>query len=72
MRRGTEVYSIFGQIESVAAEILIEKGKARKIEARDIPVSAAFDDNGRRASFAVIVPNEHVPEFERLIADLRA
>ena len=71
-KRGTEVFSIFGQIEAVAAEIMIERRALRKIAALEIPVSAAFNEFGQRARFAVIVPVQYIPEFENLIADLRA
>lgn len=70
-KRRTEIFSIFGQIESVVAEAMIEEGKATKIEARDIPPSVAFNEADQPAHFAVIIVGEHVPAFKRRIADLR-
>lgn len=67
-----EIFSVFGQIESVAAEIMIEKGEAKKIDAREIPLSAAFNDHGATAKFAVMMSKNLVPRFNKLIADLRA
>jgi hypothetical protein len=71
-RSGTEVYSIFGQIEEVAADLLIEKGKANRIAAQDIPSTAMVNDMGQVAKFAIVVPREHIREFEETIRKLRA
>ena len=67
-----EIFSIFGQCERVAAEIMIEKGKGRKIPAHEIPFEVARNEQGQVASFAIMVPGEHVREFNELCADLRA
>jgi len=71
-RRGAEIYSIFGQIEAAAAEYMIGKGKATKIEAADVPRTAAFNDQGEYVRFAVMMPPQHIEEFERVIRGLRA
>lgn len=71
-KRQTEVFSIFDQIETVAAEIMIEKGEITKIEAKDIPREVAYNDFGMPARFAVIVPAKKLAKFNNLIADLRA
>lgn len=77
MKKGerTQIFSVFGQLEAVAAEILIQEGKAQKIEAKLIPESALFGTGpyeGQRARFAVQMPKSLVPRFNDLIADLRA
>jgi hypothetical protein len=67
-----EIFSIFGQCERVAAEMLIDKGKARRIDASEIPFEVARNELGQVACFAVMVPGEHVAEFNKLCDDLRA
>ncbi len=71
-RNATEIFSIFGQIEEVAAQVMIDKGQATKIDAKDIPPTAAFNDQGQSAKFAVVVPGDNVRAFNELIANLRA
>lgn len=72
-RKGkTEIFSIFGQIESVAAQIMIDRGELTKIEPADIPASAAFNEQNQPARFAVIVPADKLRAFNELIAWLRA
>lgn len=71
-RDTTEIFSVFGQIESVAAEIMIEKGEATRIDAAEIPESAAFNNLGHPARFAVMMPRSRVRRFETLIAELRS
>ena len=68
----TKIYSIFGQVEAVVAENMIAEFGACKIEPQDIPETAAVNEAGDRAKFAVVVPAHRVEEFERRIADLRA
>ncbi len=68
----TEVFSVFGQIETVAAEIMIKNGEAVRIPPEQIPLSAAFNDLGQTAKFAVLMQAKKVPAFNRLIAELRA
>lgn len=72
MKTTTKIYSIFGQIEAVAAETLIEQGRATKVAASSIPPTARFNHWRQPALFAVIIPERHVAEFEQLIRDLRA
>lgn len=71
-KRKTEIFSIFGQIESVVAENMIEEYGLFRIEAKDIPLTAAFNDAGTPALFAVVIPAEKLAEFERRVRDLRA
>lgn len=75
-RRGpkakSQIFSVFGQIEAVVAEEMVKEGKFNRIEAADIPPTASVNDAGQRARFAVVVPNDHLSEFEDRIARLRA
>jgi hypothetical protein len=62
----TEIYSIFGQIDAVAAQTMVDDGKATKIEQDMIPPSALFDEaTGRKAFFALIIGRDQLPELER-------
>lgn len=72
MRNKTEIYSIFGQIDGVIAQMMVDEGKATKIEQDMIPVTALFDDAGRRAQFAIVLPISRLGEYERRVRDLRA
>jgi len=75
--RGSQIFSIFGQIEEVVAQAMIDEGKAKRIErntfpsARDCP-HLHTDALGRPAKFAVLMPRQRVREFEDRIAELRA
>jgi hypothetical protein len=68
----TEIFSIFGQIEAVAAQLMIDRGLATRIVAEQIPQSVAMNDAGQRAKFAIIIKRRDCFEFEKLIAELRA
>lgn len=68
----TIIYSIFGQIESAVARVMLDEGKVRMIEARDIPLSAAFNDEGQRAYFAIIISRKYLGEFDYRVEQLRA
>ena len=72
MKRKTEIFSIFGQIEAVVAEMMIAQYGLYRIDAKDIPETAAINDEGRVAQFAVVIPSERRAEFERRIRELRA
>lgn len=71
-RNQTEIYSIFGQIEGVVAQEMVDEGKANKIEQRHIPPSQMFNDKDERAQFAIIIGREMIGEFEERIHNLRA
>lgn len=71
-REKLEIYSVFGQIDAAAAESMIAEGKIVKIPFEDIPTSAAYDDQGRRAFFAIRVPPEHQAELTKRTLDLYA
>jgi hypothetical protein len=69
--RGTKIYSIFGQIEQVVAEAMINEGKGRRIPQHEIPESALFSEDGvRKALFAIQLPVQRVREFEDRIRTL--
>jgi hypothetical protein len=70
--KGTEIFSIFGQLEAVAAAIMIEKGIGVRIDAREIPNEVRWNKFGTPARFAVILPRNKVHAFDKLVADLRA
>jgi hypothetical protein len=68
----TNVWSIFGQIDAVVAQMMVDEGKFNKIEGEDIPATAKFDELGRQAKFAVVVPAKHEAEFNKRVRDLAA
>lgn len=68
----TQIFSIFGQIEEVAANLMIERHKLHRIKAEDIPPTAAVNDTGQTAKFAVVMPANLIVEFNELIRSLRA
>jgi hypothetical protein len=70
-RQPTEIFSVFGQIEAAGAEYMIGQGKAIRIPAKDVPPTVAVNDAGEPVRFAVVVPRQHLAEFERVIRDLR-
>lgn len=74
---GTTIYSIFGQIEEVAAEFMLKKGKGRKIPLTDFPDERTCPEvwtnvNGERAKFAIQLDKHEKVEFDRVIETLRA
>ena len=72
MTTKTEIFSVYGEMEALAAEIMIRDGEATRINADKIPPFMSFNDRGDRVRFAVVVSGDKVAKFERLIADLRA
>lgn len=71
-RKGTEVFSVFGQIEAAAADSMIRRYGLYRIEFADIPETARYNDAEVPARFAFICPRERVAEFNRLCRDLRS
>lgn len=71
-RTATQIFSIFGDCEAAAAEVLIREGVANRIDAREIPADVKVNELGQVARFAVVVPASALARFERMIADLRA
>ena len=72
MPKQTKIYSVFGQIDGVVAEMMVSEGKATKIEQDMIPVTALFDEQDRKAMFAIILPHTYLAEYEHRVRDLRA
>lgn len=77
--RGSQIYSIFGQIEEVAANLMLKRypEQIRRIPVEEFPDAARCPDvhrneQGQAARFAVLMPTQRIAEFNRLIADLRA
>jgi hypothetical protein len=73
----TEIFSIFGEIEEFVALDMVRQGICRRIEAQDIPATARYNKNlftgeMEMAKFAVVIPGQLVPVFEKAIANLRA
>lgn len=68
----SQILSVFGQLEAVAAEIMIKAGELTRIDAKDIPAEVAVNEFGDRARFAVIVPTSKMRKFNNLVAELRA
>lgn len=71
-RKGTEIFSVFGQIEAAAADILIRKYGLYRIEFSSIPETARYNDVGVPARFAFVCPQERVGEFNQLCEGLRS
>lgn len=67
-----QICSIFGQVESVVAKSMVDEGKFTYIPAHEIPPTAAVNDAGKQALFAVIIPREYLNEFENRVRTLRA
>lgn len=68
-----KIFSVFGQCEAVAAEVMLKDGRIlRKIPVEEIPKEALFNQFGDKARFAVLVPGPHVQAFDELCKDIRA
>jgi hypothetical protein len=75
----TEIFSIFGQMDAVVAQAMVDEGKATKIEKDLIPEEVRFTPVGepgdirlREAQFAIALPRAHLAEYERRVRDLYA
>ena len=76
-KRATQIFSIFGQIEEVVAQAMIDEGVANKIPFAHIPAEARYQTNPltgqeETAKFAVVMPAALVNVFNARIAALRA
>lgn len=71
-RPKTPIASIFGQIECVVAQAMVDEGKFTKIEVADIPPAEQHNEKGVLAYFAVVMPAEHQQEFDARVRSLRA
>ena len=65
----TEFYSIYGQLDALAAEDMIKKGKAKRLPDEAIPEDQRKSADGRPLRFAISIKKRDVPEFEQLIRD---
>lgn len=72
MKGKSEIYSIFGQVDAVIAQAMVDEGKASKIEQEMIPPTALYDEAGRKAVFAIVLPRSSLAEYERRVRDLNA
>jgi hypothetical protein len=72
MKRKTKIYSIFGQLDAVVAEAMASEGKIRRIEQDMIPPTALYDKQGRKAFFAIVMPDEYAGEFMNRLWALKA
>jgi hypothetical protein len=75
-RSRTDIYSIFGEIEAIVAEAMIQEGTVNRIPLEDIPISARYsrmpDGRDVQAKFAIVIPSNLVRVFEKRVLDLRA
>lgn len=69
-----QIYSIFGQIEEVAARTMIEEGTAQQLPGSPsaIPPECRVNEQGEQARMFVTIKNRDVPRFEQLCGDLYA
>lgn len=72
MKKKFQIFSIFGQIEEVAAKEMLKDPACKRIDAKMIPPTVRFNDAGQTAKFAIMLPTSLIPRFENLITDLRA
>ena len=66
------IYSIFGQMDELAAREMIKRGKATEIPTEDIPASERTHKDGRTARLAIVIQRKHVAELEELTKDFYA
>lgn len=71
-KREATWYSVFGQIEEVVAQQMIQEGKIRRlpIDLTQHGMPHEYNARGERVKLIVSVPPRHIGEFERRIADL--
>ena len=70
MKNTTQVFSIFGQIESVVADAMRDEGTVHYIPRDLIPKSAKWDANGRLAHCALVLSPDMEQEFDRRVREL--
>lgn len=73
MRKQTKIFSIFGQIEKVVADAMIEEsgGRLKRIEPDMIPATALYNEQDQRAHYAIVLSNEEALTFDRRVRQLR-
>lgn len=71
--RKTQFMSIFGQIEAAVVDSMEAEGKCTKISIADtVRATAPIEADGKDILFSVAMPGQHMKEFERRVAALRA
>lgn len=71
-RGGSNIFTVFGQIEAAVADAMIAEGKATRIEVKDFPTGVNLvNDVGYPARFAVIIGKNEDAEFARRVAALK-
>lgn len=68
----TSIWSIFGVFEKVVADRMIKDGEVTYIAYDDIPYEVRFNDKGKRAYYAIIIPNKKIPAFNKAVELLRS
>ena len=78
MRKRTQIISIFGQIEEIVAIQMMAEGKGvgklaptNAVTIDDCPTGTIYNKCGEKARMVIVMPSQHVMEFERRIEDLR-
>lgn len=73
MRAQTKIFSIFGQIEKVVADAMIEEsgGRIKRIEPDMIPPTALYNEQDQRAYYAIVLSNEEALTFDLRVRQLR-
>lgn len=72
MKNSFGIYTIFGEIEHLAAEIIIKKYDLMKIEVKDFPPTVALvNEDECIAKYAFVLPYEYFNEYESMISKLR-
>jgi hypothetical protein len=72
MRRGTEIKTIYGQIEGVVANAMAVEGKVTLIGVQHLPPGHHFRDDGTPAVCALVFTPEAEREFDERVRKLRA
>lgn len=74
-KRGSEIFSIFGQIEEAVALSMLKEGKGLRIEPEDFPDANLcpeihVNDAGKPAKFAIHMTQYELREFKRRVTAL--
>lgn len=73
MRKQSKIFSISGQIETVAAEMMVKEHGCYKIMPWDFPEGVArHDEDGRPVAFAIMMNETVERQFDRIVRELRA
>ena len=77
-RKRNQIISIFGEIDFIVAEQMMAEGKGiakmaptDSVSLDDIPESVRYNVHGQKVRMVIVVPPQHMKEFERRIEDLR-